>query len=164
MPNTLYYVNKTSGELLAAKDVDLTFAALKRNYRRKVVTTFTEPSMTKQSFASECDINNIMSKYQKSGLLTHVNKYQGSYADVSNAVDYHDALNIVLAGNEAFESLPSSLRKKFNNDPAEFLSFVDDAENADEMIKLGLRKQPEAPSGETINASAGADEAAQAVK
>ena len=40
------------------------------------------PSLTKQSFKDECNINNIMSKYMKDGLIGHVNKHQGRYDDL----------------------------------------------------------------------------------
>ena len=38
-----------------------------------------KPSLTKQSFTKECDINNIMKKYQKTGAIDHVNKHEASY-------------------------------------------------------------------------------------
>jgi len=37
-----------------------------------------------------------------------------------------------------FNDLPSSIRSRFGNDPAAFLDFVQDENNADEMVKLGL--------------------------
>ena len=39
-----------------------------------------------------------------------------------------------------FEELPATIRKKFENDPAKFLDFVNDERNADEMVELGLRE------------------------
>ena len=37
-----------------------------------------------------------------------------------------------------FDSLPSSLRERFSNDPSRLLAFVDDESNFDEAVKLGL--------------------------
>lgn len=44
-----------------------------------------------------------------------------------------------------FDTLPSKLRLRFGNDPAEFLSFVEDPANDQEMIDLGLKPKPPLP-------------------
>ncbi len=108
----------------------------------RVQLTCNDPSRTQQSFQKECDINSIMGKYQKTGLVTHVAKYNGNYQDLPSEIDYHSSLNAILAANESFDSLPSSIRNRFNNDPAEFLEFVDNPENEAEQIELGLMTQP----------------------
>lgn len=96
-----------------------------------------------QAFKDECDINRIMSGYQKSGAVNWLEKRQGQYLDVT-AIDFMDAMQTVVKGREMFEELPSSIRDRFRNDPAEFLDFMHNPENADEMYKLGLavRKEP----------------------
>lgn len=98
------------------------------------------PSMTKQSFAAECDINNILKQYKTSGMLAHVNAKaaQGQYLDLPAEVDFQTALNTVMRAEDAFASLPSKLRTRFGNDPAEFLVFCADPANAEEMRTLGL--------------------------
>lgn len=96
------------------------------------------PSLTKQSFKAECDINTLLAKYQKTGMIAHLNRFQGDYSDLTDNSDYHTAMNIVLDAQNAFDTLPSSIRKKFNNDPSEFLSFVSDEKNLDEMRSMGL--------------------------
>ncbi len=95
-------------------------------------------TMTKQSFKDECDINNILKKYDKTGILEHRNKYEGQYADVTGVVDYQTALNIVSSAEAAFMSLPASIRSQFQNDPHEFLAFAQDPENEDALIEMGL--------------------------
>ncbi len=99
-------------------------------------------SMTKQSFKDECDINFIMKKFEKTGLLDHVNKFNGYYGDLPENVDYQTALNSVFEAEAAFRSLTADIRSKFHNDAGEFLAFVEDAENAEEIIALGLGPQP----------------------
>jgi len=94
-------------------------------------------SLTKQSFTRECDINNIMAKYQKTGTIDHVNKHQGSYG-YATSDDFQTALETVARGRRMFEELPSSIRTKFENDPAKFLDFVQDKNNLKEMQELGL--------------------------
>lgn len=103
-------------------------------------------SLTKQQFKQECDINYILRKYQKTGLIDHVARYQGNYSDISDVPSYQDALNTVLEANLAFSTLPSSLRKRFSNDPEQFLSFVADPANAEELYSLGLATKPLTPS------------------
>lgn len=97
-------------------------------------------SMTKQSFKDECDINNILKKYQKTGLLNHVNQHKGDYTDLTQNVDYHTAQNMIIQAQNSFNSLPSSIRLKFNNDPGQFLDFVHNPDNVDEMKSMGLIK------------------------
>jgi len=98
-------------------------------------------SKTQQHFKRECDINHLMSKYQKTGVIDHVNKYQGDYSDLTDVPDYHTALLKVQSAQTAFDTLPSSIRNKFKNDPSLFLDFVSNPENLDEMVKLGLAKK-----------------------
>lgn len=94
-------------------------------------------SLTKQSFTKECDINTIMAKYQKTGAIDHVNKHEGSYGFASSD-DFQESLNIVARGQTMFDELPSSIRTKFENDPAKFLEFVQNPENIEEMREIGL--------------------------
>lgn len=111
-------------------------------WNREVVDTVCEgPSLTKQSFKDECDVNVLLEKYLSTGLLDHVVESEGRYGDFLTGLDYHSAMNVVVAAREAFEELPAKLRRRFHEDPAEFLDFVADPENVDEMRKLGLLKE-----------------------
>lgn len=97
-------------------------------------------SMAKQYMRDECDINNIMRQYQKTGVIDHVRENQGQYVDLPQTIDYQEALNIVISAGEAFDSLPGSVRQRFDNDALQFLDFMDDDSNLDESVKLGLRE------------------------
>ncbi len=96
------------------------------------------PGRTKQSFRDATDINKIVARFERTGLLEHVNKNPGTYADVSNLRDYPSALRLIKRGNDLFDALPSNLRSRFDNDPARLISFLDDPKNKEEAIKLGL--------------------------
>jgi len=118
---------------------------------------FSMPSRTKQSFAEECDINNIMLKYKKTGLIDHVARYPGGYADLADVVEYHEGLNMIAEAKEAFQSLPAALRARFDNDPGQFLAFVENPENLEELREMGLAlpKEPtEPPPAEPLAAPA----------
>lgn len=99
---------------------------------------FKKPSMTKQAPAEDADVNNILKKYAQTGVITHTNPKQALYGDFSNAKSYQEALNGVLDAQEQFDALPSQIRERFKNNPAELLSFLDNQDNRDEAIELGL--------------------------
>lgn len=92
---------------------------------------------TKQSFKAECDINNIMAKFGRTGAVAHVNRYSGRYG-LFAPIDFRDAMETVRQASEMFDALPAKLRARFSNDPAVFLEFVQDKENLPELRKLGL--------------------------
>ncbi len=107
----------------------------------RVQVRFPLPSLAKQSFKDECDINTIMARFEKTGLLDHTSKYRGRYEDVSTAVELHEALETCKNADDAFSTLPASIRKRFKNDPEEFLGWVLDPENATEVAEAGLGKE-----------------------
>lgn len=96
------------------------------------------PSKTDKSFAKECDINEIMARYAKTGEITHVARRQGVFADVSMMTNLVDAFSMVERAADAFSLLPSALREKLGNDPANFAGWLQDPSNHDEAIKFGL--------------------------
>lgn len=101
---------------------------------------------TKQSFADESNINTIMKKYEATGMLDHLNKHDGQYANFIAAPDYHTAMNAIRDAGEMFMEIPATIRAKFDNDPAQFLKFVQDPDNLDEMREMGLaHRAPEQP-------------------
>ena len=111
-----------------------------------------QESLTQQSMKNDCDVNHIMKRFEKTGMLEHVNRYQGDYGDFTSApMDYQDALDTVIQAQEMFMSLPAKVRERFQNNPGEFLSFMEDPATAEEQYELGLREVPpdsrEAPSG-----------------
>jgi len=95
------------------------------------------PGKTKSNMKDASDINLIMARYKKTGLINFVDKRQAEYMQ-SNPVDFHEAMNLIAESNSLFADMPAYLRKRFNNDPGEFLKFVQEEENRPEMIDLGL--------------------------
>lgn len=96
-------------------------------------------SRTKQSFKDECDVNNIMARFQRTGIVEFAQRFQARYGDV-RGVDFASAMNVIAEAREMFAAMPAKLRDRFGNDPARFLEFVQDPENRDEARKLGLLK------------------------
>lgn len=101
-----------------------------------------DESEVQQHCRDECDINFIMARYEKIGIVEHLNERDAQYGDFLSATDYQTAMNAVFEARDAFMSLSSSLRTRFDNDPAKFLEFVHDPNNRDEMIELGMIDVP----------------------
>lgn len=104
--------------------------------------TFNGPGRTKQSFKAECDINNIMSRFRKTGVLDFTTRYQAQYADVTG-VDFVKAMQTVATAHSMFHAMPAHIRDYFENRPENFLTFVQNPANKEEARALGLLK-PEA--------------------
>lgn len=96
------------------------------------------PSRTKKEFRDECDINKIVNRFMKTGVLQHVKSFSGSYGDVSVVRDYHESMIVLQQARDAFGALPAKLRARFENDPGKFLEYATNPANVDEMIELGL--------------------------
>ncbi|WNK13289.1 MAG: internal scaffolding protein [Microvirus sp.] len=111
------------------------------------------PSRTKQQFKDECDINNIIRAFKVTRQISHMraNAEQGTYTDLPDPLDFQESLNVVLAAEASFATLPAKVRERFGNDPQGFLAFMADPANQDEVIKLGLGtdNRPPKPSAST---------------
>lgn len=103
----------------------------------------TMPSMTKQAFAAEADINTIVRNFGLTGELPKDLAVPQS-GDFLEAKTFHESMNLIRQAEEAFMEMPAEVRDRFNNDPGRFLDFVEDDRNRDEARKLGLLV-PEAP-------------------
>lgn len=113
------------------------------------------PGRTKQSFSAECNINNLMARYERTGELTHVTSAMPQYGDFSNVTDYSTALAQVELAKNLFADLPAHIRKMVDNDPGKFLDYMSNPRNLEEQIDLGLvadpqAAKPEAPPSTTV--------------
>lgn len=112
-----------------------------------------DKSKTQQQFAEEADINTIVNKFLKTGQLPTDLKVP-RYGDFDEVTDFHTAMNAVREAQEGFDRLPAQMRARFHNDPQELLAFIEDPENTEEAVKLGLltvtgeppQPAPEAPA------------------
>lgn len=92
---------------------------------------------TEQHHKDTCDVNKIITKYDKTGLIIHANTMEAQYGDMTG-MDYKEALDKVMEIRNDFNLMPSKIRKRFNNNPEEYLRFMENPANRDEAIKLGL--------------------------
>jgi phage internal scaffolding protein len=106
-----------------------------------------DPSLAQQNAKDECDINVIMDRFGR-GMDLPENFRPPQYDDFTQIGDYHAAMNAVAQANEAFDAMPAKLRARFNNDPVQLMSFLDDDSNRSEAQKLGLLVPPPPPAPE----------------
>jgi len=121
-----------------------------------------DATRTQQHFKDETDINNILRMFNITGQLPK-KAITPQYGDFSGVVDYHTALNAVIAAEDEFMTLPAQLRARFDNDPAALIQFLDNPENKEEALKLGILKKAEASAQiiESTSEKAGDEPAAQ---
>lgn len=119
---------------------------VKRKVRRQVKIDCSGPTLVEQSHKESCDINYLMSKAQNTGIMRQ-KRSVAFYGDFVSAADFQTAQNKVIEAEKAFMELPSMLRKRFDNDPAQLIEFLQDGENFKEAIELGILVPQE--SGET---------------
>lgn len=100
-------------------------------------------SLTKQSFTDDCDINNILKRYETTGVIEHGSSVEPRYGDFSGYDDYHSACMRVIEAQDNFMALPAKVRARFQNDPGLFLDFVMDPGNVDELREMGLMNSKE---------------------
>lgn len=103
----------------------------------------TDASMTSQEFADEADINSIMRRYEKTGVVPSHGR-EGFYGEFADLPDFMEAQRIIMDAETAFAALPSRVRKEFDNDPAKFVEFASDPANVDQMRAWGLAEPAKA--------------------
>lgn len=113
-----------------------------------------EGGRTRQSMRDECDVNLIVGRYQRTGILPEGSSRMASYG-FAPALELQEALETVAKAQSMFMDLPSKVRRRFDNDPVSFLAFLQEPENYEEAIELGLAERP------ATDAGAGAEEAAE---
>lgn len=116
------------------------------------------PSMTKQDFKDQCDINNILKAFKLTGQVNHISSKaaQGAFLDLPDQMDFQAAIGLVERAEASFMALPAAIRDRFGSRPADFLAFVANPANADELVRLGIREQPRQAPGAAPTAPGGA--------
>lgn len=110
------------------------------------------PSMTHQEFQDECDVNQIMARFERTGEVPFGMRSPGyvppQYVDLTAIpVGLHATMEYMRDASAAFMNLPAEVRAEFGNDPEAFVDFATDPENMDQMVDWGLAtKRPDAPA------------------
>lgn len=114
--------------------------------RPRVKKVFYKPSLTRQEFKEECDLSLLLKRFGRTPegrkALQNAQGYVAGvkFGDVSSVPDFRTARDTVNAANASFMALPPLVRRRFENDPAQFLDFMTDSRNREEAERLGLLK------------------------
>lgn len=97
----------------------------------------TEPTLTQQNFKEQCDINRIVKQYAQTGVVNG-NTNMPLPDEFIGITDYHTAMNLIKRSESAFMALEPHIRERFANNPANFVDFVTNSDNIDELRSMGL--------------------------
>jgi len=103
-----------------------------------------EEIRVEQTHKDEVNINNIVKRHGMDLIAKTAALQQFTYDDNPNN-DFQETMNMILKAKESFSSVPSEIRKKFDNDPAKFMDFIHNGDNQQQLIDWGLAKAPETP-------------------
>lgn len=104
-----------------------------------VLAQINGPSRTRQEFAEESDVNVLMKRYERTGVLPQYGaERKPMFLDLADVPSFHEAMDLLVQAEYAFGRLPATVRKEFDNDPARFVEFAENRDNLDQMRKWGL--------------------------
>ena len=108
------------------------------------VTINKKPSMTKQHLKDEADVNKIIKRYGLAQIQQNAAMVELQYGEITS-MSLQEAIDMVEKANEAFLTVPSEIRAKFNNDAGAWIDYATNPANLDELVKLGLASPKEEP-------------------
>lgn len=106
--------------------------------RPRVQTVNDEPSKTVQSDAELGDVNAVMDRYRRTGIVAGLNEVEKEYRDVTTFSDFADVMRHARAAEEEFMKLPSKVREMFNHDAMQWLDTAHDPEKRQALLDKGL--------------------------
>jgi len=108
-----------------------------RSERTKVTRDCGPERRTKQAFAAECDIMNMIRTYQSRGVVPAINPREPLYGDFTGTPDLATILNKAHEIQENFKALPAYVRDAAQHDPVEFMAMFDDVDGREILIEAG---------------------------
>lgn len=117
-------------------------------YRNDVPYVDHEPSLTRQEFAAECEINNIMKNYEATGIIP-TSYREPIYWDADQVpANLQEAMSAMMYANDLFMQLGAPIRREFEDDAVKFVEFASNPDNKAKLKEWGLtapEKLPDAP-------------------
>lgn len=107
------------------------------NGTRRVQIKIPKESPVEQHHAKRQNINTIMARYRKTGLLPNRVTHP-TYGDFSGIPDFQEAQQRIAKAEQDFLDLPAEIRSRFRNDVGELLDFINRPENEQEAVRMGL--------------------------
>lgn len=111
------------------------------------------PSRVDRSFAADADINVIVSRFLKTGVLPSL-AVPPQFGDMTLIPRGTDALMAVRNAQQSFERLPLELQKELGHNIANFEPWLVDPKNRERAIQYGFLKPSEVskPAESTLSA------------
>lgn len=103
--------------------------------------------VTEQEHQKECDVNEIIKKYQREKVIEHVSHFNAFYGDMSGD-DFRSSIEKMQNCRNHFQELPSEIRRRFDNSPEHLLRFMENPQNREEGIRIGLIRNDSDPSSD----------------
>lgn len=112
-----------------------------------------EPSLTKQEFKDDADINIILARFQRTREPPPVSLPE-HFLDLTGRTTYFEMASKAADANAMFYMLPAEKRAEHLNDPTRWADAVvraAETDNLDELVRLGIDAQaaPEQPQAPT---------------
>lgn len=142
-------VDDETGEVLAT-EVTVAMPLWKTPYNHdrdaesaRVALRCNDPSLTKQEFKDDSDINVILDRFLKTqepppmALPEH-------FTDLTGRTSYFEMASKIAEANQMFYRLPPDIRQEFANDPAQWADAVNTAietDDGDRLLDLGVEAQ-----------------------
>lgn len=115
--------------------------AAKRPYPR-FAQDFSGDSATQQHFTAECDVNNIVAQFDRTGIDPYAERKAAEQYGDGLYRTYEDAMFTVAEINSDFNELPAHVRKHYENDPLLYLAAIDAAQT---QAREGANEAPSEP-------------------
>lgn len=104
-----------------------------------------EVSLTRQADKDACDINVIIKKCQKSGVVPFFLDANAMYGNFESGLDFHALMSRCEAAKQQFDLLPAAVRARFDHDAGKAIDWLSDPKNDVEAVKLGLKPKSVLP-------------------
>lgn len=112
-----------------------------RRKRERLIQDQGGPSLTKQSFKQECDVNFVVKNHGQRGMWDHLNPLPPTYGDFTGSLALQEATQLVEQAQLDFDSLPAEVRSACHNDPAMLLQLLANQDDTARLVELGLPLQ-----------------------
>lgn len=110
-----------------------------------------EQIRVEQYHKAEVDINNIIKRNAGNlELIAKNSQLVGFNMDDIPTNDFQEMMNIMVKAKEAFASIPSKIRAHFDNDPAQYMDFVRNPENMQQLVDWGLAEPRPEPDNTPV--------------
>lgn len=111
-----------------------------------------EPSLTKQEFKEETDINVILDRFMKTGQPPPITLPE-HFGDLTTRLTYFDAATAMAEANALFYMLPAAKRAEHLNDPnrwADAIMVALEKGDRETLTANGIQMPPEKPQGANL--------------